>query len=120
MKKCERIFQFCLQTINALTKVQPELSLRLFLQGALAADQVGSETITYEFITQVNILHIFGMFLCYFSIFVHAFLSFILSALSPSFSMLHAEKLQHFSACNIEELGVGQGSKLLFLRRPYL
>ena len=54
MKKCERIFQFCLQTINALTKVQPELSLRLFLQGALAADQVGSETITYEFITQVN------------------------------------------------------------------
>ena len=53
MKKCERIFQFCLQTINALTKVKPELSLRLFLQGALAADQVGSETITYEFITQV-------------------------------------------------------------------
>ena len=56
MKKCERIFQFCLQTINALTKVQPELSLRLFLQGALAADQVGSETITYEFITQVGLL----------------------------------------------------------------
>ena len=75
MKKCERIFQFCLQTINALTKVQPELSLRLFLQGALAADQVGSETITYEFITQVsrlqNLMHsgifvlnlIFGIFL---------------------------------------------------------
>ena len=58
MKKCERIFQFCLQTINALTKVQPELSLRLFLQGALAADQVGSETITYEFITQVSRLQI--------------------------------------------------------------
>ena len=53
MKKCERIFQFCLQTINALAKVHPELSLRLFLQGALAADQVGSETITYEFISQV-------------------------------------------------------------------
>ena len=53
MKKCERIFQFCLQTINALAKVQPELSLRLFLQGALTADQVGSETITYEFISQV-------------------------------------------------------------------
>lgn len=62
MKKCERIFQFCLQTINALTKVQPELSLRLFLQGALAADQVGSETITYEFITQVSRLQHSGMF----------------------------------------------------------
>ena len=54
MKKCERIFQFCLQTINALAKVQPELSLRLFLQGALTADQVASETITYEFISQVR------------------------------------------------------------------
>ncbi len=53
-KKCERIFQFCLQTINALTKVKPELSLRLFLQGALTADQIASETVTYEFISQVG------------------------------------------------------------------
>ena len=53
LKKCERIFQFCLQTITALTKVQPDLSLRLFLQGALTADQIGSETIAYEFISQV-------------------------------------------------------------------
>ena len=52
LKKCERIFQFCLQTITALTKVQPDLSLRLFLQGALTADQC-SETIAYEFISQV-------------------------------------------------------------------
>lgn len=55
MKKCERIFQFCLQTIVALTKVQPEISLRLFLQGALTADQIASETIAYEFISQVTV-----------------------------------------------------------------
>ena len=54
LKKCERIFQFCLQTILALTKVQPELSLRLFLQGALVADRIKQETITYEFISQVS------------------------------------------------------------------
>ena len=54
LKKCERIFQFCLQTITALTKIQPDLSLRLFLQGALTADQIGSETIAYEFISQVR------------------------------------------------------------------
>ncbi len=55
-KKCDRIFQFCLQTINALTKVKPELSLRLFLQGALTADQIASETVTYEFISQVCVV----------------------------------------------------------------
>lgn len=55
-KKCDRIFQFCLQTINALTKVKPELSLRLFLQGALTADQIASETVTYEFISQVGVV----------------------------------------------------------------
>ena len=55
MKKCERIFQFCLQTIMALTKVTPELSLRLFLQGALTADQIGFEAIAYEFFSQVHV-----------------------------------------------------------------
>lgn len=53
MKKCERIFQFCLQTISGLAKEAPAMALRLFLQGALAADQVASETITYELISQV-------------------------------------------------------------------
>ena len=53
MPKCEKIFQFSLQTILALCKLAPELSLRLYLQGALAADKIGSETIAYEFLTQV-------------------------------------------------------------------
>ena len=53
--KCEQIFKFCFQIINALVKNQPELSLRLFLQGALAADHVGNETIVYEFFSQVTV-----------------------------------------------------------------
>ena len=55
-KKCERIFQFSLQTINALSKEAPSTALRLFLQGALTADQVGNEKITYEFISQVGVI----------------------------------------------------------------
>ena len=54
VKKCERIFQFSLQTISGLAKEAPVMALRLFLQGALAADQVGNETIAYEFISQVS------------------------------------------------------------------
>ena len=38
----------------ALCKLVPELSLRLYLQGALTADQIASETIAYEFLTQVS------------------------------------------------------------------
>lgn len=56
MKKCERIFQFSLQTVTALAKEAPSVALRLFLQGALTADQVGNETITYEFISQVGVV----------------------------------------------------------------
>ena len=52
--KSEQIFKFCFQTINALVKNMPELSLRLFLQGAMVADQIGNETIAYEFFSQVN------------------------------------------------------------------
>jgi len=33
------------------------MALRLFLQGALAADQVANETITYEFLSQVSGCH---------------------------------------------------------------
>jgi hypothetical protein len=54
LKKCERIFQFSLNTVTALAKEAPIVALRLFLQGALTADQVGNETITYEFISQVR------------------------------------------------------------------
>ncbi|XP_012935146.1 vacuolar protein sorting-associated protein 35 [Aplysia californica] len=55
-KKCQKIFQFCHQTIGALIKAeQAEIPLRLFLQGALVAGQIGfenSETVAYEFLTQ--------------------------------------------------------------------
>lgn len=41
-KKCTKIFQFCHQTITSLVKAElAELPLRLFLQGALAIDQIG-------------------------------------------------------------------------------
>jgi len=57
-KKCQKIFQFCHQTIGALIKAEfAELSLRLFLQGALAASQVSfetQETVAYEFVSQVQ------------------------------------------------------------------
>ena len=58
-KKCQKIFQFCHQTITALAKAEyAELSLRLFLQGSLVADQTGfsnSETVAYEFMSQVSV-----------------------------------------------------------------
>ena len=54
LMKCEQIFKFCFQTINALVKDQPELSLRLFLHGALVADRIDNETIVYEFFSQVS------------------------------------------------------------------
>lgn len=59
-KKCQKIFQFCHQTIGALIKAeQSEIPLRLFLQGALVAGQIGfenSETVAYEFLSQVCFL----------------------------------------------------------------
>lgn len=60
-KKCQKIFQFCHQTIAALAKAEyAELSLRLFLQGALVADQAGfsnAETVAYEFMSQAFALY---------------------------------------------------------------
>lgn len=56
-KKCQKIFQFCHQTIAALTKAElAELPLRLFLQGAIAAGSIefeNHETVAYEFMSQV-------------------------------------------------------------------
>ena len=56
-KKCQKIFQFCHQTIGALIKAeQAEMPLRLFLQGAMAAGSIGfenHETVAYEFMSQV-------------------------------------------------------------------
>lgn len=56
-KKCQKIFSFAHQTISALIKAElSELPLRLFLQGALAAGEIGfenHETVAYEFMSQV-------------------------------------------------------------------
>jgi len=60
-KKSQKIFQFCHQTIGALIKAeQNELSLRLFLQGAVAAGEIGfenAESVAYEFISQAFSLY---------------------------------------------------------------
>lgn len=60
-KKCQKIFQFCIQTVTALVKADlAELPLRLFLQGALAIDQISfdnHETIAYEFLSQAFTLY---------------------------------------------------------------
>ena len=57
-KKCQKIFSFAHQTISALIKAElAELPLRLFLQGALAAGEIGfenHETVAYEFMSQVR------------------------------------------------------------------
>ncbi|KAK9687129.1 Vacuolar protein sorting-associated protein 35 [Popillia japonica] len=60
-KKCQKIFQFSHSTITALVKAElAELPLRLFLQGALAIDQIGfdnHETVAYEFLSQAFSLY---------------------------------------------------------------
>ncbi|PIK44550.1 putative vacuolar protein sorting-associated protein 35 [Apostichopus japonicus] len=60
-KKCQKIFTFCHQTISALIKAElAELPLRLFLQGAIAAGQIGfenHETVAYEFMSQAFSLY---------------------------------------------------------------
>ncbi|KAL7978919.1 hypothetical protein Chor_013408 [Crotalus horridus] len=60
-KKCQKIFTFAHQTISALIKAElAELPLRLFLQGALAAGEIGfenHETVAYEFMSQAFSLY---------------------------------------------------------------
>lgn len=60
-KKCQKIFQFCHQTITALIKAElAELPLRLFLQGALAIGQIyfeNHESVAYEFLSQAFSLY---------------------------------------------------------------
>ena len=58
-KKCDKIFKFCFQTINALIKAElpAELAFRLYLQGSIVLCEIaykGCEDITYEFISQVS------------------------------------------------------------------
>ncbi|KAJ9581751.1 hypothetical protein L9F63_003820 [Diploptera punctata] len=60
-KKCQKIFQFCHQTITALIKAElAELPLRLFLQGAVAVGLMefeNHETVAYEFMSQAFSLY---------------------------------------------------------------
>ncbi|CAH0760157.1 unnamed protein product [Diatraea saccharalis] len=60
-KKCQKIFQFCHQTITMLAKAElAELPLRLYLQGALAISEIGfsnHETIAYEYLSQAFSLY---------------------------------------------------------------
>ncbi|GBP67423.1 Vacuolar protein sorting-associated protein 35 [Eumeta japonica] len=60
-KKCQKIFQFCHQTISMLVKAElAELPLRLYIQGALAIGEVqfaNYETIAYEFLSQAFSLY---------------------------------------------------------------
>ncbi|XP_069112436.1 vacuolar protein sorting-associated protein 35-like [Argopecten irradians] len=60
-RKCQKIFQFCHQTIGALIKAEmAEIPLRLFLQGAMAAGQIefeNHETVAYEFMSQAFSLY---------------------------------------------------------------
>ena len=61
-KKCDKIFKFCFQTINALIKAElpAELAFRLFLNGAQTLCEIAyenCENITYEFISQAIALY---------------------------------------------------------------
>lgn len=55
-KKIQKIYSFCHQTISALAKAEfVEMSLKLFLQSAMTADQTPfekSESVAYEFMSQ--------------------------------------------------------------------
>jgi len=59
--KVEKIFKFCHSLISSLVKAEMhELSLRLFLQGAIVADKIGfsnHETVAYEFMSQAFSLY---------------------------------------------------------------
>lgn len=60
-KKCQKLFQLCIQLISTLTKLETnDLPLRLYLQGALTASEIGSEnaeTIAYEFFSQAYTIY---------------------------------------------------------------
>lgn len=55
--KTKKVFGFIHETIGELSQKYPDLSLRLFLQGALMADKCSFEAIAYEFVAQA--------FICY-------------------------------------------------------
>lgn len=47
-----QVFKFVHESLSVLQPHAPEITLRLYLQAAQAADKCGNETITYEFVTQ--------------------------------------------------------------------
>ena len=54
----KKIFQFVHEILGAMASSgYPGLSLKLFLQGAVAADQCGFNLIAYEFVSQASILY---------------------------------------------------------------
>jgi len=58
--KAKKVFKFAHETVTALARTSlPELSLRLFLQCAQAANKCGNvfETIAYEFLTQAFLIY---------------------------------------------------------------
>lgn len=58
-KKCQKIFQFCYQTVGVLIKVDMvEMLFRFFLQGVLTVGEIefeNYEIVVYEFMLQVLI-----------------------------------------------------------------
>jgi len=60
VNKATKVFKFAHETVTALSRTNlPDLSLRLFLQCAIAADKCGQpfETIAYEFFTQAFLIY---------------------------------------------------------------
>jgi len=58
--KAKKVFKFAHEAISVLAKTQlPDLTLRLFLQAAQAANKCGDqfETIAYEFLTQAFLIY---------------------------------------------------------------
>lgn len=48
----KKIFGFALETVKGLASAEPTLALKLFLQGAQAANNCGEDRIAYEFVSQ--------------------------------------------------------------------
>eukprot|EP00286_Rhodomonas_abbreviata_P012555 CAMPEP_0181320120 /NCGR_PEP_ID=MMETSP1101-20121128/17947_1 /TAXON_ID=46948 /ORGANISM="Rhodomonas abbreviata, Strain Caron Lab Isolate" /LENGTH=783 /DNA_ID=CAMNT_0023427789 /DNA_START=132 /DNA_END=2483 /DNA_ORIENTATION=- len=53
----KKVFAFALDTIKGLAGSEPALALRLFLQGAQAANRSREDKIAYEFVSQAFILY---------------------------------------------------------------
>ncbi|GMH98622.1 hypothetical protein TrST_g10539 [Triparma strigata] len=54
---CRKVFQFLHEIVTAMAVSYPDLSLKLFLQSAVAADNCKFKAIAYEFMSQAFILY---------------------------------------------------------------